>query len=308
LLAVAAVSLGRLLAAQRSADTGVRAGFDGIYTFETTSGGTLDFYGFAPAPFPSGVTLVEHVSAASPPACVHDVVVPFPGGFDAPAFCIAALGFSVKMTQTGCGIGKIDSNGGSDFTVTEIGDTSSAPICANTQACMNGIDSNARIDVTVGDGTADTCGAGGLGNAMVAMPVRIALWQHPGGCPDPDGMPGGPGDQLAGELEPVLDLTTDSNSADWLDVDGDGCCLAGFGPGSCGTSSPGLSGTGVCINFAANTVTTVASGPVGSSGGLFDATVGVALPSTFTGPSGPPTATCASPPTIDFSGLATRCN
>ena len=43
---------------------------------------------FAPYAFPSGGTIVEDVKPASAPDCVHEVVVPFPGGFSAPNFCV----------------------------------------------------------------------------------------------------------------------------------------------------------------------------------------------------------------------------
>src|SRR6185436_3161237 len=93
------------------------------------SGGTLAVDGITPFPFPTGGTIVQHVSSASGPACVHDSVVPFPGGFSAPIFCIPGLNFSVQVTQDGCGVGRIDSNGGSDFTISELGDTSSPTVC-----------------------------------------------------------------------------------------------------------------------------------------------------------------------------------
>src|SRR6185436_17589497 len=52
----------------------------------------------------------------------------------------------------------------------------------------------------------------------------------------------------------ILDFTTDTNSADWSDLDPDGCCLAGSGPSSeqaCafgGGSTSGLSSTGTCLD------------------------------------------------------------
>ena len=85
---------------------------------------------FAPFDFPAGGTIVEDVGPGDA-NCVHDTVVPFPGGFSAPTFCVPALGYSVHIDQTGCGVGRIDSDGGSDFTVTEHGDTSDASATCN---------------------------------------------------------------------------------------------------------------------------------------------------------------------------------
>src|SRR4029450_3376245 len=87
----------------------------GIYTTTQLTGGTLDVYSFAPFPFPSGGMIVQHVGAGDV-NCVHNTVVPFPGGFSSPNFCVPALMFTTSVTQTGCGVGRIDSNGGSGFT------------------------------------------------------------------------------------------------------------------------------------------------------------------------------------------------
>jgi hypothetical protein len=54
--------------------------------------------------------------------------------------------------------------------------------------------------------------------------------------------------------------------------------------------------------------TTVASGTIGSKGSpLYDITFATTLPNEVSGPSGMPTAVCASPPVINFTGLAMRC-
>jgi hypothetical protein len=88
----------------------------GIYTTTQVTGGTLDVYNFAPFPFPSGGTIVQHV-AAGDANCVHNTVVPFPGGFSSPNFCVPALQFTTSVTQIACGAGRIDSNGVSDFSM-----------------------------------------------------------------------------------------------------------------------------------------------------------------------------------------------
>ena len=131
----------------------------GSYTITQVSGGTLKVSTFAPFAFPTGGTIVEDVGAGDA-NCVHQTVVPFPGGFSAPTFCVPALGYSVHIDQTGCGIGEIDSDGGSDFTVTELGDTSdtSGPCNLPNAPAQSGVDGSIRVDITVGDSVTDVCG------------------------------------------------------------------------------------------------------------------------------------------------------
>jgi putative intracellular protease/amidase len=66
----------------------------------------------------------SRIVAAGDANCVHATVVGFPGGFSAPNFCVPALGYTVSVTQTGCGAGQIDSDGGSDYKIEELNDTS----------------------------------------------------------------------------------------------------------------------------------------------------------------------------------------
>jgi hypothetical protein len=285
----------------------------GAYTLTQRAGGTLQVSAFAPFPIPPDGTLTADVGAGRQPNCVHDVVVPFPGGFALPTFCIPATGFSVGIEQTGCGVGRIDSNGGADYTVKELGDTSdSSTICNLPQAgCAEGADSALRIDVTVGDGTPDTC-ASGTANLIVTVPVVARVWiEHSSGdsCPANDGTyDTSPNpdpltdDLLIVKFRQVLDLTTDTASARWADLDGDGCAIAGRGPAG------GFSGTGRCLDLETGTVDTVDAGPVGSSGApLFDATYVTRAPNSIDGPAAPLRAVCASPPEINFHGTATRC-
>ena len=53
-------------------------------------------------------------------------------------------------------------------------------------------------------------------------------------------MPGGPGDTLVAQFPHNLDFTTDTTSADWSDLDPDGCCLAGSGPASVAERAPSV--------------------------------------------------------------------
>jgi hypothetical protein len=102
----------------------------GVYTITNGATGTLQVASIGPFPFPSGGTVVQDVGPGDA-NCVHNTVVPFPGGFASPQFCIPVLNFNVLVIQTGCGVGRLDSNGGSDFTVIEHGDTSDASATCN---------------------------------------------------------------------------------------------------------------------------------------------------------------------------------
>jgi len=102
------------------------------------------------------------------------------------------------------------------------------------------------------------------------------------------------------EFPQILDFTTDTTTATWVDLDGDGCSLAGAGPAS-------LSATGMCLDTTAQTVTLVAAGTVGSSALPFDLTYREVSPNTYARTGDQTGATCDMPPIIDFSGTATRC-
>ena len=133
-------------------------------------------------------------------------------------FCIPMLGYTVTLTQAACGLGRIDINAGSDYSITAVGDTSDTlGSCGfGDTTCTSGADSNIHVNVTVGDGVADTCGnhcssttpmagdpctghpdvasCGGAGdcikdgNALVSLPVTTLTWDDAdGSCPDTDG-------------------------------------------------------------------------------------------------------------------------
>jgi hypothetical protein len=234
--------------------------------------------------------------------CIHDTVVPFPGGFNAPTFCVPALGFTVNVSQTGCGIGIIDSDGGSDVTVVEQGDTSDAT-CGQSQsgaACSTFADSSQRVDITVGDASADTCAGGGTANTLVSIPVFTVTWTPAGPpvCPDADGMFNPGTDTLITQFPQTLDFTTDTNTASFVDLNADGCKRGGgLGPDGPTTA------TGACLNLGNGTVTTGAAGTVASAGApAGDLLFSTTLPNTFaqTGPFAG--ATCASPPVIPLGG------
>jgi len=283
----------------------------GFYTITQVSGGSLKVATLSAFPFPPGGQLKQDVSAPDED-CVHSVVVPFPGGFSAPVFCIPALGFTTSVVQTACGIGELDSDGGSDYTVSSVGDTSDTSDACDLPHpdCQEGADSSIRIAVDVGDDTPDTCEGGGTANAIVSVPVRTTTWiEHSSGdtCPAADGEYNpGPDpvtdDFLVVEFPQILNFTTDKTSTKFEDLDGDGCFIAGRGPAA------GFSATGVCLNVDAMTLSTVASGPIGSSGSpLFDLAYLTQLPNTFSGPEPLTGATCEDPPAINFDGEASQC-
>jgi len=277
----------------------------GSYTLEQTAGGKLNIATFQPFDVPAGGTLVADISAGHLPDCAHEVVVPFPGGFNMPAFCVPATGFAVKLEQTGCGVGSIDSNGGADYTVTEIGDTSDgSAVCSLPQACLVGQDTALRVDITVGDGVPDTCSSG-TANVFVAVPVSTTVWleQSSGrSCPPNDGtFDPDAGDELALTFSQVLDFTTDTNTVSWADLDGDGCISAGIGP------RLGFSNTGSCLDLATKTLVGAATGPVSSAASIGDTLFSAVWPNAFTGPHPALGASCETPPAIAIGGTVHRC-
>jgi len=301
----------------------------GRYT-QTTTGGVLKVSTFLPFQFPAGGATIQDVSAPNPSTCVSNTVVPYPGGLTVPVFCVPALGYTVQVSQTGCGVGVIDSNGGSDLTTTEKGDTSfTSAGCAASQSCAVFVDSSGEIDITVGDGTPDTCAAGSSGNAMVSIPVNTVTWLSSNGCPDSDMNPDGADDTIITQFPQTLDLTTDRAIAQYNDNDGDTCSLKGAGPAgpytqnqmcfaagnpyACCTGSGtgtcvGNGAVGACINFTSNAVSVAGGGTVFSSAApLHDLLFTTVQPANIAGPTTFGGATCASPPTINFSGLAQRC-
>jgi hypothetical protein len=291
----------------------------GTYVLTGTAGGTLATATVAEFPFPAGGTITQEVGAGDA-NCVHETVVPYPGGFTAPVFCIPGVMFSVRVQQTGCGIGRIDSNGGSDFTVVEKGDTDDKSATCNLPhpSCVNGppvapvagkVDSNVRVEVKVGDGVTDTCSTGGTANVVTAIPVFTRTWiEFSSGfsCPSNDGT-FDPGDTAITAFPQILDFTTDTATSSWTDLDGSGCWIVG--QGSPNTVTKGFTGAGKCATLTGTkTVTTVATGTVGSAGGpYYDLSFINKIPNNITGPTANTGATCADPPVINFNGTATRC-
>jgi hypothetical protein len=301
----------------------------GRYT-ETTGPGELKVSTFAAFPFPAGSVTTQDVSAPNA-NCVSNTVIPYPGGLTTPVFCVPALGYTVEVVQTGCGVGVIDSDGGSDLTVDEKGDTSfTSGGCAAGQSCAAFADSSGLVRIKVGDGVVDTCAAGTKGNAMVSIPVFTTTWlAEDASCPDADGAPPEGSDTIITSFPQTLDQTTDRATAEFADLDGDTCSIKGVGPvgpyttnqlctgagapyacctGSGTGTCVGNGGVGTCIDFGAMTVTVAGTGTVFSSAApLHDLLFANLLPSTIahTGPN--LGATCGSPPPVNFAGTADRC-
>src|SRR5262245_59167475 len=120
----------------------------GSYTITQTPGGLLQVGDLPLITFPAGGTIVLDVKPASQPDCLHDIVVPFPDGFTHPAFCIPGTGYTARLMQTACGVGRVASGGGGDYTISQAADSSSQAECNNQQECMIGVDDKARVDVT----------------------------------------------------------------------------------------------------------------------------------------------------------------
>jgi len=278
----------------------------GRYTITQTAGGTLRLATFAPFPVPAGGVLVQDVSAGDA-KCVHTTVVPFPGGYVVHPFCVPALNATIAIEQAGCGVGRIDSNGGADYTITEDADTSETPRCNVPQTtCPSSgptADTSGRVDITVGNGVMDTCTGGGAGNAAVTVPVVTTAWVSlNSSCPDSDGTYDAPGDTLLARFPQTLDLTTDTNTARFADLDMDGCARIGLGP-----SGP-RSDTGSCIDFTTGSVAMAGAGAVFSSGNpLFDILFTTKQPGILSAPAPSGGSVCNTAPPIDFGGLLTRC-
>jgi hypothetical protein len=300
----------------------------GRYT-EDTMAGALKVSSFQPFPFPPHAITIQDVSA--PDAnCVATTVIPYPGGLTVPVFCIPGLGYTAQVVQTGCGVGIIDGNGGSDLTTTEKGDTSfNGGTCNTTQSCAAFVDSSGEVTVTVGDGVVDTCSGSGVGNAMVSIPVETTTWlASDASCPDSDGMFNGT-DVLVTRFPQTLDQTTDHATAQFADNDGDGCSLKGIGPAGPFTTNQlcrgfgnpyacctgigtgtcvGNGGVGACIDFGAGTMTSAGGGTVFSSAPPLDDLLFTSVqPANISGPTAFVASSCGSPPPINFAGTVQRC-
>ena len=167
-------------------------------------------------------------------ACVHPVVIPVDGTAVSDPVCLQGLGLTLQVSRSGCGVGLFDSDGGNDFTLEQVGDTSDAsPACNRPHAfCQAGADDFVRSDVSMGNGSPDDCGQSRHGQLVLTVQAQFLIWHDSGGCPAPDGAFNvSQGDTLVAQLSSVVNLTTGSAHGKFADLDGDACFLA-VGEGS----------------------------------------------------------------------------
>jgi hypothetical protein len=208
----------------------------------TVSGpGILQVSTLPPFPFPAGVMTTFDASGPDP-GCRHAVLVPA-GGFTVPPFCIPSLGFTSSVTALGCESGAADGAGTlwdgaapfPDADVRRIGDTSDAAgnACGtlgggcNPAAGNAGFDTAGNVDVTRGDGEPDRAGV----QLRLDIPVESVTWSDADlNCPDDDRVYDAGTDTLVTRFRFILGPTTASSSSDFVDLNGDGCSVAGNGP------------------------------------------------------------------------------
>jgi hypothetical protein len=271
----------------------------GRYTLTPSDVATLDISGLL-----STSISVQPVGLEAGPgdaACRHETVVPYPGGFEKGIGCFENATFAFE--QAGCGVGLIDSDGGSDFTLSETADTSDRAVCNVPQhpACLSQSDQSLRIDVTVGDGTADTCSGAGTGNVLLSIPIAVTVWIDRDGCPAPDGTFDAGFDSLVARVEQVANLTTATASAQFADLDGDGCAFAGTSAGPVATA-------GTCLEVIGGSLTLVATG-AGGAQTIGDIVSSLRVPLTISSPATGGGEVCGTvPPTPIRGGTAVRCS
>lgn len=265
---------------------------EGAYLFSSTAGSLS----FACGPNEALTSMRALLDVSGPSIdCIHSVVVPS-WGFDSDAICVEGGTLTTRIQQTACGLGEIDSNGGSDYTLIEVGDTSSSGVCSFPHPeCAPGANRSLVSHHTVGDGTPDTCSGDGVrANVVFSLPAENVTWVSGSGeCPDCDGIyhsyphcgcgthrrgaectnPGGTDPECGGDGEcvapdvivsrfpMVVDLSTDSATASFEDTYPDGCSFAGEG-----CAGPETAGGAVnpCFSPSDGSITLHGAGPVGS--------------------------------------------
>jgi hypothetical protein len=280
----------------------------GEYRLMQRASGELRVATFSPWPVPDGGTITLEVDEAEQ-GCRHAVSVPFPGGLELPTFCVPGTGYSVQLTQAGCGVGQIVSTDRVGYSVTTAADTSdTSGVCSTPEStCPLGStgDGAARVHVSVAAGDAG-CAADQPVDILVTIPIRLLIWADSEyACPgtfDPDE------DSLIGDWPMVWDLTTGTATGYFADLDGDGCWITGTGP------IGGFARTGTCFDASARndveaTAVVVAAGAAAVGPPIFDMTFALTMPASLTGPTGrpAPVSPCPSAPRIDFAGAVDRC-
>ena len=262
----------------------------------TSTAGTLRMANLHPFVVPSGVRIVMN---AGPPApgCAHDVVLPA-NGFVWPNVDVPAIGFCSAMITVGCTSG------------TAVGAGSLWDGHAPAGLARTDVESSADTSDGICDPREPSCGTAGanqLGNVdmvfepsassgvrtVVQVRTRSQTWVDttcspslPDGCCAASTYDPAAGDVLVSQVDLVLGLTTDSATAAFVDQNGDGCALAGFGFGSPSLRGPvtlgGSPRPGPCCVVGESTTLVAAS--AGFSGGppFYDVGFALALPSSVT--------------------------
>jgi cysteine-rich repeat protein len=278
----------------------------GAYALTPLEGGFFVPGSFETVPLPP--VAATRLEIGNPNAdCVHPVVVPLVPTATRNTACLGDLGWTVQVTQTGCGVGLLDSDGGSDFSLEHIGDTSdTSPVCNTPHTfCQPGADDFVRSDVRLGDGTPDLCGQGGAAQLVFTVPLRFAIWSDAGGCPAPDGTFDAGTDTLVGAIPMTVNLTTGSAHAIFADLDGDGCFIA---PGSVSALEDREAGS--CLDPSTRVLRLAGAQPISTSGDvpLDDSVVGIVVPYRLSEAQPPSGATCFDPPPSPIAGgTATQC-
>jgi hypothetical protein len=192
-------------------------------------------------PIPGGIRTTLDIDF--PTDCRHTAIVPA-GGFDAPAFCLAGLGFTSKLIPLGCesggahGLGTVwdEFHACADADITRFADTSDGVCNPAGQSCTTtpggaGNNKLGSIDTMRGDGTCDTQG----NHVRLDIPVRATTWSDNDGsvdCPDEDGAYDSGQDGMIAQFDFILSPTTASTRAQFVDKNADGCSFSGGGPAS----------------------------------------------------------------------------
>jgi hypothetical protein len=259
--------------------------------------GTLMVATLPAFPLPGGVVTTIDGGLINVNGFTQHLTIP-PGGFDVPAFCLPALGFTAAIAPLGCesgsahgeGIGWADGAPCPDPEVFKVGDTS-APPCAtlgggcNTGPGGAGSDSLGDVDTVrggtfPGDPGPCTVEAPGV-HLQFDVPVHMMTWIEGTAslCPDPDGVFDPGTDTLISESSFIFSPTTDQAGAAFIDKNGDSCAKAGSGPTGPVTlvGSP-VAGPGCVVG---QSLTLVAAGPLFTGGApVFDMLYRIAIPKT----------------------------
>ena len=293
-----------------STTTSIAACCSAVRIQTSSNAGTLKVGGFAPFPFPAGVTVTIDAGAADA-QCKHDAVVP-PGGFNVPAFCIPALNYTSQVQYNGCqsgsGIGKgavwdghTAAHGGTVMSnVTKNADSSDGVCDPGSGICAN--DDNNLLGKVV---TTRSAGGSGTGVATrLDLPAHSRTWQDAAGCPGNGIYNPGEGDVLITEFDFILSPTTGVATGAWVDMNANGCALpggsSGFGAPSAqcaaGAAGPctatGAEAAGPCCTVGQSTTTATVGEAFSNSFPLYDLGFINVIPSTITACGVPGSDTC----------------